>query len=254
MRAICGRHICQLRTDTSVSGQLADVSMHSAVAGFIALRQFDELSDVLTKDGSSRATVHIKAEGVRNWELMRLLIENWEEIDRILGPAAWKFIRDWDLLVVGLAQAGKRSLALKVPADLQEEGRKNFHKDEELFDAIAVLEKGQEAFKEACIKLFERFVRAAGHHSIGWSYDEARVSIAAAHYLAEHHAGNAELGNRLEELAVLSHEPTGPVIALCRGWPNATALQNIWVQASEKRMRHARSACGLASWAESQCE
>jgi hypothetical protein len=59
------------------------------------------------------------------------------------------------------------------------------------------------------------------------------VMFAAAHYLAEHHAGEPNLGRRLEEIGRQSVEPSGPLIALCRGWPQSAVLSSIWSQFSD---------------------
>jgi hypothetical protein len=53
------------------------------------------------------------------------------------------------------------------------------------------------------------------------------------------------LGRRLEEIIPVSQEPSGPVIALCRGWPNARVLEKLWAQA---RGRSGWGPSPLASW------
>ena len=221
-------HVAHLLTETNATD---DATVQAGVAGLIALKRFNELSAVLPKEGSHCPKIYSDAGPGRNWELIRLLIENWQEIERLHGPEAWRLLADWDILVAAMAQAGKRSLALKVLSNLRNEVRSRVLQDEDLFRAFAVLEQGENAFRELCITSFEKPVPVPGQRHVSWGYSEVRVIIAAGHYLADHHAGDAGLGRRLEEIAKVLREPIGPVIALCRGWPNSDVLQKMWDQA-----------------------
>lgn len=139
----------------------------------------------------------------------------------------------WDILARELARNGKRHLALKAPLEIRNDTRRNLHRDLAGFQAFAILEDGANSFRDSCVDIFARFIHTPGQNSIAWNQDEMMIVIAAAHYLAEHYAGEPDLGRRLEQIGSESVEPTGPLIALCRGWPQASVLHHIWNQSPD---------------------
>jgi hypothetical protein len=48
--------------------------------------------------------------------------------------------------------------------------------------------------------------------------------------LAVNYAGDGEVAEKLEDIAKNSHDPTGPMIALCRAWPSSPVINKIWIE------------------------
>ncbi len=126
-----------------------------------------------------------------------------------------------------------------VPASLINEVRRHAHEDLDAFWALSALEEGQETFREFCLSLFRRIYmyRSESHQVMSWGYKEVEVWIEAAHYLARHYRGELDLREDLEDIAKNSHTKIGPVIALCRGWPQSELIQTIWTNLSAQPLR-----------------
>jgi hypothetical protein len=96
------------------------------------------------------------------------------------------------------------------------------------FRALTVLDEGLQTVRDLCLQFFSRFRVNEHVASISWGYHDVEVLIEAAHYLAEHHAADPNIEQQLEEIAQEAHETTGPIIALCCGWPRSRLLQTVW--------------------------
>lgn len=226
----CKDHVVQLGEELSTRG-LEHATQQAAVAGLLALRKMDS---ILKQEGPNVPMLTTYSGSRRNWQFIRVVEESWEYLFKTYGDTVWKIFGDWEVFAWHLAQTGKQRLAMTVPAALINEARQHAHEDLDTFWALAALEEGQETFREFCLNLYRRMYRSKTRQQIGWGYKEVEVWIEAARYLATHYAGDAELGAELEDIAQHSHARIGPVIALCRGWPQAEIIQKIWEQCSAR--------------------
>lgn len=235
-------HIAQLRSELTETPDISSTCRQAAVAGLIALRRPRELLESALEGNDAHRRLSLHAHFGENWELIRVLVEQWESLAEACGEDVWKIFREWDVLVWHLAQAGKRAAALTVPADIAQGARQHTQQDEEGFRALAVLEAGQPSFRELCLGLLGRFRKTGASQGVSWGHNESMVLFQVAHYLADHHAGESEVGAQLEELAQDSFEPTWVLIALCRGWPHSTVLDKIWGQRARSSLPDTASA------------
>jgi hypothetical protein len=229
----CESHLLRLRGELTDRG-FPDETQHASVAGLLALRKMDSF---LKQEGAHVPRLSTYSGSGRNWQFIRVVEEELEYLRETCGDAAWEIIGDWRVFVWHLARTGRQKLAMTVPARLVNEARHHAHEDVDAFWALAALEEGQETFREFCLGLYRRMCRSKTRSQISWGYKEVEVWIGAARYLATHYAGDAALGAELEEIAQHSHDRIGPVIALCRGWPQAGLIQKIWEHYSAHSLR-----------------
>jgi hypothetical protein len=226
-------HVSQLHKEMMTTGPGYDARRQAAFVGLLAMGKPEALLDpVLKKEGTDEPIFTSYSGSEQNWEFIRAITESWESLQQACGDHLWKMFRGWDVLVWQLAQAGKRNQSFSVPANLIAEVRRQAHMDKDAFLALAVLEEGQQSFRDFCLSLFLKTRMQKGMYSVAWGYNEVQVWFEAARYLAIHYAGEPELGARLEEIARESQDPSGPIIALCRGWPGSKPIEGIWASSS----------------------
>jgi len=225
-----------LLTELGKTGPGYDERRQAAVGGLLILGEAQKLMEALVCEGEKGLGVRTAIEGGHNWELVRMIIESWEVLTGISGEAIWKTFPEWDVFISQLAQAGKRQLALAIPARLVAEVERQASIDVGAFRALSVLREGQQSFQEFCFGLFSKQRHDAQRTHISWGYNEVGVWFEAARYLASHYSGDAELGAQLEDIAQHSHEPSGPIAALCRGWPNSSVIERIWKSRADRKL------------------
>ncbi len=226
-------YVGQLLNEVSVNGLESGVQQ-AAVAGLLAL---GETGVILKQEESIVPAISTYVSGGRNWEFIRVVEENWETLCRVLGDAVWKLFRDWHVFVWHPARIGKPRLSIPIPPSLINEARVHAHEDKEAFWVLASVEEGQETFREFCLDLFRKMDRRKTGHSASWGFKEEEVWIEAARYLAAHYGDNLELGIELEEIGRQSHQRIGPILALCRRWPQAELIEEIWQKCPSKPLR-----------------
>jgi len=229
----CEDRVVQLSRELTNRG-LERATQQAALAGLLAL---GKMESILEQESSNVPTLTTDSRSGRNWEFIRVVEQNWEYLLETCGDTTWKIFGDWEVFAWHLAQTGKKRLATTVPAPLINEARQHAHENIDAFWALSVLEEGQETFREFCLNLYRRMYRSKDRKQISWGYTEEEVWIEAAHYLARYHADDEELGAELENIAQNSRRRIGPVIALCRGWPQAEIIQKIWKDCSDRPLR-----------------
>jgi hypothetical protein len=222
----------QLRNELSVNGLKSEVQQ-AAVAGLIAL---GETGVILKQEEPAVPAISTYSSGGRNWEFIRIIEENWASLSTVLGDAVWKLFRDWHVFVWHPIRTGTPRLSMSVPPSLVNEARVRAHEDIEAFWVLASLEKGQDTLREFCLNMFRQMDTRNAKHRTSWGYKEVEVWIEAGHYLGVHYANDAKLASELEELARHSHEKTGPVVALCHGWPQADLITDMWQKRSSRAL------------------
>lgn len=239
MKQITGQHESQaaeLLNELNATGPGYDERRQAAVAGLLVLGQEQTLMDALVGEREKGLGVRTYVTDGRNGALVHLIVDAWETLARISGEVVWKTFRGWDVFVWQLTQLGKRQLALTLPANLVTEAERQAHLDVDVFRALSVLRQCQQSFRELCLSLFSKLRNDQGRTQIGWGDNEVSVGFEAARYLAEHYAGEAELGSRLDDIAQYSHEPSGPIVILCRGWQASPVIQEIWNSSSNQKL------------------
>jgi len=200
----------------------------AALAGLLALGLHEQIRETLTEE-SNRSTLSLYSSTQINWDLVQALVQEWEGLLRTCGENVWELFGSWDVIVYQLERTGKRDLALQVPKPLETKLISHIEQDLDGFRALTVIQRDTDALKDLCLSLFARFCRPEGSpQSIGWGYNEIEVIVAAAHYLADHHGGDSEVERRLKDILKTAVENTGPIIALCRGWPAGSAVRSMW--------------------------
>ncbi len=226
-------HVAQLRRELMEPRDISSTGRQAAAAGLLALNRPEEILKAARQRDPSLRALALHANVGKNWELIRVLVERWESMAEACGDEVWKLFGEWDVLVSELAKGGKRSSSLTIPVEIADGARRHIEQDEDGFRAMAVLEEaGLPSMRELCIRLLSKF-RKTMSHSVSWGHSESAVLFEVAHYLAEHHAGDGDLGRQLEELAKDSFEPTWALVALCRGWPHSPVLDPIWARCSD---------------------
>jgi hypothetical protein len=223
-------HIKKLIAEMTTRGMDFDFHRQAAVAGLLILGHAKGLLDEsLKKEGGEFPVFSIHAEGDVNWEFVRTVIESWDALVEVCGPGIWKRFHGVDVLVQQLFRAGRRHEALMILSDRLEDIRRQASMDRDSFVALSLLEGHQPSFKAFCVDLFNKLVPVAGTQgSMSWTYTDTELQLEAAHYVAKHYPGDPELGTALVRAAKLSHEPSGPLVALCYGWPNEPYLAELW--------------------------
>ena len=147
----------------------------SAVVGLLALGRPDIICEARTAGGRQRLKISLQADATVNWELVVVLVREWENVLRTCGDQAWKIFGGWDVIVSELARSGRRSLALLAPKDLEEGVRTRVEQDLDGFRALTVLQRNTDTLRELCLQLFSRFRRDPNRPSISWGYQELEV-------------------------------------------------------------------------------
>jgi hypothetical protein len=228
----CKDYTGQLWNELSVRGLESEVQQ-AALAGLVALGE----TGVILKQGESGVpAISTYVSGGRNWEFIRIIEENWASLSMVLRDAVWKLFRDWHIFVWHPIRTGTARLSPPVPASVINEARAHAHEDIEAFWVLASLEKGQDSLREFCLNMFRQMDTRNAERKTSWGYKEEQVWIEAGHYLGVHYANDAKLAYKLEELARHSHEKIGPVVALCRGWPQADLITDMWQKRSSRAL------------------
>jgi hypothetical protein len=241
------KHLKLLVEELHATGEICEERRASAVAGLLALGH-PEMLVAAFNENHGDWKLSLNSRGQRNWSLLEILVELWEGVLQVCGKQSWTLFRDWDVLVIQLAQAGRRKTALQIPRALTEDAfTRQSHTNVDVFLARAILNEGQESFKDFCINLFERTRKTQVQHGVGWGKVEEEVWFEAAAYLARQYSGNSDLETTLENLVKDCTNPAGPLIALCRGWPSAPILREIWESAAGKETNADPSSAWLVS-------
>ena len=146
-------------------------------------------------------------------------------------------------MVPQLVSAGKRTIVAQIPQAIIAEWQRQAYTDVDCFTALAAVQEGKPDFKDFCVGLFEKMrtdPQPGGY--VSWGYTEVEVWFEVARYLARHHSGDAALGMALEDLARHSRESSGPIVALCRGWPASVLLTEMWATRAPGRPLNAQPA------------
>jgi len=222
------QYISQLKTEIITTGPEYDERGQAAFVGLLALGKPEVLMDPsLMRNGELRK-YRSYADSAQNWEFIRAVIEGWDSLQKACGDRIWDMLESWDVFVCQLAQAGKRNQALSIPKNLIDQFRRQANMDVDVFLALSILEERQQSFQDFCLSLFNKMRIDGNITSVSWGHNEVQVWFEAARYLAIHYPGNIELGAKLDEIAQHSREPSGPLIALCRGWKGAETIETIW--------------------------
>lgn len=221
-------HVARLVTEMKATGEGYQERREAAAAGLFALNRAQKLiGPVVREAGGMKLSFDSGSE--RNWAFVQAVVESWESIIETCGNRAWQLFQNWAELVVILERAGKRKAALQVPKNLTKDAFVNrSHNDVDVFLAREVIEEGNKSFQLFCLGLFEKLRKTQDKTNVSWGYAETEVWFEAARYLAHHYKGDVTIGHKLEDLARNSHEPTAPLIALCRGWPSSSVLRELW--------------------------
>jgi hypothetical protein len=220
--------IAKLTGEMKAVGEGFEENRQAAAAGLLALNEPRAILDpVLNFHGSAMPlTTHARSD--QNWPFIRILIASWEKMTAALGEQVWSIVREWDLVVWHLSQTDGGSALITVPPKLIDEAKRQAHADVDAFRTLSVLQAKSPEFRDFCLGLFEKMRRREGQMSVSWGYNEVKVWFEAAEYLAQNYVGDPVVRAKLEDIAKNSNDPSGPIIALCRGWPSSAEISKIW--------------------------
>ena len=217
--------IDELAIEMFRTGRDYEVRRQACLVAYIALRKVDALAAELN---NQKKQSHFSSHGhsTRNWEFINIIVSRWKLLHESFGDKVWQLFSDWDIFVSEIARSEDKALLASIPETMRETALNQYEIDIDVFNALAVLEP-QEQFRERCLKLFRSFVHDTNRHSISWGHNTMQVLIAAGHFLASRFSGDEHICAELEDLARSCVENTGPVIALCRGWPQSNYLKKV---------------------------
>lgn len=231
--------LSRLADDARAIGPDMDARRQAALAGLLALKGVGLLKDL--RDHGDRDPVRMHAFSdvlATNFPLRRFLVENWDILVATFGKDLWDRL---EMFSGGRPQfeklapyAGENALFFQAMLEYIGTAPPEDCLGPEIILAVSRMSPRSVVTRQLCLQVLrycsEHPMRVFGR--VHTPLDEARAEIAAAEVIASQFAGDSTTHDEIAALVTDKIIPSGPVIALCDGWPASKLLDALFERLS----------------------